>query len=74
MVDGCDHKMTIHDAILDDDAEYTVKIGDQSTTGRLNVEGKFCVYLYIYHTKTLHITFNSDYYEQMSRKLLTGSW
>ena len=41
MVDGCDHKIVLHDAQLDDDAEYTVKIGDQSTTGRLHVEGRY---------------------------------
>lgn len=40
-VDGCTHKLVINDAQIDDTAEYTVKIGDQQCTAKLEVEGIF---------------------------------
>jgi hypothetical protein len=39
MVDGCSHKLVINDAQLDDTAEFTVRIGDQESTAKLEVEG-----------------------------------
>ena len=39
MVDGCRHKLVIHDAHLKDAAEYTVNIGDESSSANLEVEG-----------------------------------
>ncbi len=38
-VDGKVHKLTIPKSELGDQAEYTVKLGDQTTTGRLEVSG-----------------------------------
>ena len=43
--DGPEHKLTIDKSELDDGAEYMAKIGDESTTGKLTVEGNllpFC--------------------------------
>ena len=37
--DGNEHTLKIDKAELDDGAEYTAKIGDESTTGKLTVEG-----------------------------------
>ena len=37
--DGTDHTLTIDKCVLDDGAEYSAKIGDQSTVGKLTVEG-----------------------------------
>jgi hypothetical protein len=39
-VDGCAHKLVIREAQLEDCGEYTVKIGDTQTTGKLEVEGE----------------------------------
>ena len=37
--DGAQHTLTIEKSVLDDGAEYSAKIGDQSTVGKLTVEG-----------------------------------
>ena len=37
--DGAQHTLTIEKSVLDDGAEYSAKIGDQSTAGKLTVEG-----------------------------------
>ena len=37
--DGAGHTLTIEKSVLDDGAEYSAKIGDQSTVGKLTVEG-----------------------------------
>ena len=42
--DGPEHTLVIDKSELDDGAEYTAKIGDESTTGKLKVEGKFSCY------------------------------
>lgn len=39
-VDGCRHILTIPDSTLDDEAEYTIMIGAQESTGLVLVEGK----------------------------------
>ena len=40
VVDGCVHRLTIHNATLEDEAEYTVKLTDDVTTkATLWVEG-----------------------------------
>ena len=39
-VDGVSHTLTIKDATLDDEADYTVRLGKEETTGSLFVEGK----------------------------------
>ena len=38
-VSGTVHELTIHDVSPDDQAEYTLEIGDESTTAVLKVEG-----------------------------------
>ena len=38
-VDGCAHKLVIHDANLQDIGDYTVTIGDVSSTAHLDIEG-----------------------------------
>ncbi len=38
-VEGTKHILTIPKALLDDTAEYTVKLKDQETKGKLTVEG-----------------------------------
>ena len=43
-VDGKVHKMTIPKSALDDTAEYTVKLGDDSTSGKLTVKGEEGLY------------------------------
>ncbi len=40
-VDGTKHILTIPKALLEDTAEYTVKFKDQTTKGKLTVEGRF---------------------------------
>ena len=42
--DGVEHTLTIEKSVLDDGAEYSAKIGDQSTVGKLTVEGIYCMY------------------------------
>ena len=37
--DGAEHTLAIEKSVLDDGAEYSAKIGDQSTVGKLTVEG-----------------------------------
>ena len=44
IMDGCIHSLVISDAQLDDEAEYTLVIGDKQTTGTLFVEGWFSVW------------------------------
>ena len=47
-VEGTKHRLTIPKTLKDDTAEYTVKIGDEETKGKLTVEGKSlgtCQYL-----------------------------
>ncbi len=39
-VDGKVHKLTIPKSALDDTAEYTAKIGDEATSGKLTVKGE----------------------------------
>ena len=38
-VDGCDHKLVIKDAHLDDADEYTAQMGDQTSQAKLTVKG-----------------------------------
>ena len=38
--EGTVHKLLIKDAVLDDEAEYTVQIGDASSTATVFVEGR----------------------------------
>ncbi len=38
-IEGTKHSLTIPKALLDDTAEYTVKLKDQETKGKLTVEG-----------------------------------
>ena len=38
-VSGTVHELTIHDVSSEDQAEYTLEIGDDSTTALLKVEG-----------------------------------
>ena len=40
-VEGTKHTLTLPKTLKDDTAEYTVKIGDEETKGKLTVEGKF---------------------------------
>ena len=40
-VDETFHRLVINDAQLDDEAEYTVVVGNQQTSGTLFVEGRF---------------------------------
>ena len=40
IVDGCEHKLVIHDANLEDIGDYTVTINDVSSTAHLEIEGK----------------------------------
>ena len=40
-VEGTKHTLTIPKTLKDDTAEYTVKMGDEETKGKLTVEGKF---------------------------------
>ena len=39
LVDGTKHALTIHDATVEDEAEYTIEVGDESSTAALLVEG-----------------------------------
>lgn len=39
-VDGCRHILTIPDVTLDDEAEYTIMIGSEESTGLVLIEGK----------------------------------
>ncbi len=39
-VDGVKHILNIPKSLVDDTAEYTVKIADQETKGKVTVEGK----------------------------------
>ena len=47
--DGAQHTLTIDKSVLDDGAEYSAKIGDQSTVGKLIVEGKYCMFWIMRH-------------------------
>ena len=38
-VDGTKHTLTIPKSVAEDSAEYTVKLGDQQTMGKLTVTG-----------------------------------
>jgi len=38
-VSGTVHELTIHDVSTDDQAEYTLEVGDESTTALLKVDG-----------------------------------
>ena len=40
-VDGNVHKMTFPKSVLDDTAEYTVKLGEETTSGKLTVKGEW---------------------------------
>jgi len=39
--DGKAHKMTLPKSMVDDTAEYTVKLGEESTSGKLTVKGEW---------------------------------
>ena len=39
-VDGCDHKLIIKDAHLEDADEYTAQFNDNTSKAKLTVEGK----------------------------------
>lgn len=39
-VEGEKHELTIHDVAVEDEGEYTVEIGDDSSTAMLWVEGR----------------------------------
>ena len=47
-VDGCRHKLVIHEAEVSDTAEYTVQIGDVSSSARVIVEGKYYIFVILY--------------------------
>lgn len=38
-IDGAKHSLTIRDATIDDEAEYTIEVGTESSTGALLVDG-----------------------------------
>ena len=40
-VEGKTHKMTLPKSVLDDTAEYTVKLGEETTSGKLTVKGEW---------------------------------
>ncbi len=40
-VEGNVHKMTLPKSVLDDTAEYTVKLGEETTSGKLTVNGEW---------------------------------
>ena len=42
-VDGVFQRLVIHNSVLDDEAEYTVRIGDESSSAPLWVEGVLCI-------------------------------
>lgn len=44
-VEGCSHKLVFHETMVEDTGEYTVKIGDQTSTAKLDVEGENIHYL-----------------------------
>ena len=39
-VDGCDHKLIIKDAHLEDADEYTAQFDDETSKAKLTVEGR----------------------------------
>lgn len=39
-IDGTKHSLTIHDVAIDDEAEYTIEVGEESSTAALLVEGQ----------------------------------
>jgi len=45
-VSGTVHELTIHDASTDDQAEYTLEIGEESTTAVVKVQGNNRPYCY----------------------------
>ena len=42
IVDGCTHKLILHNTKMDDQAEYTAKVNGENTTAMLYVEGYCC--------------------------------
>ncbi len=40
-VEGNVHKMTLPKSVVDDIAEYTVKLGEETTSGKLTVKGEW---------------------------------
>ena len=48
-VSGTAHELTIHDASTEDQAEYTLEIGEDSTTAVLKVQGTYCLRCYGIH-------------------------
>ena len=49
--DGAQHTLTIEKSVLDDGAEYSAKIGDQGTVGKLTVEGTHYMHNQIRHAR-----------------------
>jgi len=47
------HELTIHDVTTEDQAEYTLEIGEESTTAVLKVQGILTVLIIITHIITL---------------------
>jgi hypothetical protein len=59
-VDGCRHILTIPDATLDDEAEYTVMIGNEESTGLVLIEGNIeIILLVIYLRFFLQVEFHN---------------
>ena len=38
--DGCDHTLVFKDIVLDDQAQYTAKVGEENTSAAVWVEGQ----------------------------------
>ena len=55
--DGVEHTLTIEKSVLDDGAEYSAKIGNQSTVGKLTVEGIYCMHEIDQTMHTVHVFF-----------------
>lgn len=56
-VEGTVHTLTIPRATLEDEAEYTICIGDKTSTALLLVEGKSS---FLYHFIILHKQFDAN--------------
>lgn len=50
-VDGCHHILTIPHATLDDEAEYTVMIGNEESTGLVLIEGNIEIILLVIYLR-----------------------
>lgn len=41
--DGCYHKLTIHEATVEDEGTYSIEVGEHTSTAQLLVEGEWMV-------------------------------